>query len=127
MGFRLPTFNIMANLWKNPNDPSFGPPDVAVGCQLRAPGKQSVSLTTDPLAPTSLLVEWELLLPAGTDIADAFSSAFGVGDVVEVPAGSTRYYWVEIVDDVARGFPNEYRIAYIRKTFDFGLWPRPIP
>lgn len=76
-----------------------------------------------------------LLLPALTDIRDA-ACASGYTDIVEVPDGSGRWYSVEYVDDVAKGFTNEYRVAVLSKAFDDGYvsnhfpglkWPSPIP
>jgi len=75
----------------------------------------------------------QLLLPAGTDIRD--SSCGGSMDIVEVPAGSGRWYLVTMVDDIGKGFPNEHRYAHLFKTWGFtgngsGLtqpWPSPIP
>jgi hypothetical protein len=46
-------------------------------------------------------------------------------DTVEVPAGSGRYYAILAVDDVARGFENEYRLALAEPAYN--LWPVPIP
>lgn len=75
-----------------------------------------------------------LLLPAGTDIRD--TSCGHNFDIVEVPAGSGRWYEVMCVDDVGKGFDNEYRLATLGKAFDnnngdgnyLGLfWPTPIP
>lgn len=76
-----------------------------------------------------------LLLPAFTDIRD-----MGCGvpqDVVEVPSGSGRYYEVTGVDDVGKGFANEFRVAALVKAYDkpgvlpwsgSGIyWPIPIP
>jgi len=74
-----------------------------------------------------------LLLPAGTDIRDPYCG--GVGDLVEVPEGTGRWYVVILVDDVGKGFDNEYRLAAITKVsssvyvndFGFMIWPSPIP
>lgn len=74
-----------------------------------------------------------LLLPVGTDVRD--SSCGGEMDIVEVPAGTGRWYQVIAVDDVGKGFPNEHRLATLGKTWGFagngsGLtlpWPTPIP
>ena len=70
-----------------------------------------------------------LLLPAGTDIRDSTNYSFTVDktDMVEVPAASGRIYVVEWVDDVGKGFPNEFRVAAIAKASGWGLWPSPIP
>lgn len=44
--------------------------------------------------------------------------------IVEVPQGTGRYYMVVWVDDVGKGFVNEYRQAQIQKMRP---WPIPIP
>lgn len=75
----------------------------------------------------------QLLLPPGTDVRD--SSCGGQMDIVEVPAGSGRWYIVVGVDDFGKGFANEHRCAVLFKTWGFagngsGLvapWPTPIP
>jgi hypothetical protein len=63
-----------------------------------------------------------LLVAKGTDIRDKYTQP-GT-HYVEVPLASGRFYKIDLVDDVARGFTNEYRIAIIRKV---GTWPSPIP
>ncbi len=76
-----------------------------------------------------------LLLPALTDLRDGAGLVGAEPDVVEVPAGSGRWYAVEYVDDIGKGFPNEHRAALIYKIFEKispaqfpGLvWPVPIP
>jgi hypothetical protein len=73
-------------------------------------------------------------LPAGTDIRDEYCAG-NIYDLVEVPSGSGRWYTTSLVDDVAKGFPNEYRLAAIRKVsgsvfpgnFPGMTWPTPIP
>lgn len=63
-----------------------------------------------------------LLCPAGTDLRD-LECGTALNDVVEVPQGSGRWYAVLGVDDVAKGFPNEFRVATIAKCGGFGPWP----
>lgn len=63
-----------------------------------------------------------LLLPPLTDIQDCFNA--GGPDTVEAPAGSGRFYLVDMVDDLGKGFANEHRFALMEKT---GTWPSPIP
>jgi hypothetical protein len=65
---------------------------------------------------------WEVLLPSRTDVRDQLTS--GGTDVIECPAGTGRYYTVGLVDDVARGFDNEYRLAYVYRAY---VWTSPIP
>lgn len=74
-----------------------------------------------------------LLVPALTDIRD--NSCGTRADVVEVPADTRRWYNVSSVDDVGKGFPNEFRVATLAKggwfgdwvTYGFTPWPAPIP
>jgi len=117
MALRLPTFNLGCDIWRAAN-PTFNPPDVITTCQLRA--GNHVYTGTDPDQINAPF--WEILLPALTDIRDRISP--GGADIAEVPAGSGRYYKVQHVDDVAKGFANEYRLAHVSK---FGVWPSPIP
>lgn len=75
----------------------------------------------------------QLLLPAGTDVRDWAGT--GPADIVEVPSGSGRWYFVAAVDDAGKGFPNEHRFAWILKAsskipgsfYGTMVWPTPIP
>jgi hypothetical protein len=74
-----------------------------------------------------------LLLAAFVDVRD--SSCGGQMDVIEVPAGTGRWYLATLVDDIGKGFPNEHRAVSLYKIWNFagngaGLtapWPTPIP
>jgi len=74
-----------------------------------------------------------LLLPALTDVRSYLTT--GQADSVEVPAGSGRWYSVDSVDDIGKGFANEHRCAMLSQSSQFlnavqypGLtWPIPIP
>lgn len=66
---------------------------------------------------------WMLvMLPSATDIRPPNSA--GGADKVEMPAGSGRFYQVQFVDDIGKGFPNEHRFAILAQM---GVWPTPIP
>jgi hypothetical protein len=119
MPYSAPTLNITCNIFSNGAGPPNPPRLANVACQLRAPGKSSSGQDAQSLGWVFL---WSLCLSAGTDIRDPYSIA--LGDTVEVPAGSGRFYDVMIADDVAKGFANEYRIAMLRKRAG---WPTPIP
>jgi hypothetical protein len=73
----------------------------------------------------------ELLLPLLTDVRGTWNGV--VGDLIEVPAGSKRFYAVVGVHDVGKGFPNEYRLALIsysvfgNTTLVGGPFPAPVP
>lgn len=117
MPFTLPTFNLTANLF------TFGGPYVVPRattlCNL-SPGRRV------------MLDDWRLsmflLCPALTDIR--WSVLTSDGDYVEVPAGSGRWYFVRSLDDVAKGFANEYRVASLQPSANQhtgGGWPVPMP
>jgi len=117
MSFSLPTFNLECSIWLNPVGHAENPPDATSVCQLRAPGRRSSGQDSEH----TWYFLWELLVPALTDLRDWSQEQ---QSQVEVPSGSGRFYNVVVVDDVAKGFPNEYRIAFIHKRPD---WPIPIP
>jgi len=67
-----------------------------------------------------------LLLPAGTDVRDAWCASGE--DAVEVPVGSGRFYRALYVDDIGKGFSNEHRAVLLTKRGNaLGLWPTPVP
>lgn len=118
--FKLPNFNLDVNIWIPPHSPGLEPPDVVVKGQLRYTGKLS------PVSTTAAGGRWstmEVLLPKGTNVVD-LDNGLGSASIIEIPAGSKRYYRALYVDDVAKGFENEYRIVYVYKD---GTWPTPIP
>jgi len=122
MPYVLPTFNITCNIWHQMGAPVVPPttaPDIAdQPCQLRYPGRGPSEALFDMGPPGGEQV-WQpgmhLLLPPLVDIRDAL---MGTGaDVVEVPAGTGRYYGVHYVDDIGKGFPNEHRWAILIRFF----------
>jgi hypothetical protein len=143
MAFRVPTFSLSCFLWHTGGDVSL-PPDLTVACNLMMGGHPNPPVEPTPGA-TSLGIAlafarvMSLCLPKGTDVRPAFLTSTGDFDCVEVPGGSGRYYAVLGVDDVGKGFPNEYRLAAIvpftspiisSSLNTCGVsnpWPTPIP
>lgn len=121
MSFTLPTFNITCNVWSNGVNPLANPPRATFPCNL-AFGRR---VQNNPTAGGIPGIRMTLLLPVGTDIRSQFNAS-GY-DTVEVPAGSGRLYWVQGVDDIGKGFPNEHRAALIYATSGYGFWPTPTP
>jgi len=142
MAFNPPTFNLTCNVWTGQDWP-LPAPRLSPRCNL-AWGKrvQSAYFGSDEQQPpfTSAL----LLLSSGTDIRDTSCLSFPLGntvgqDIVEVPAGSGRYYYAIGVDDIGKGFSNEHRAAWLAKIIStppslahnvftgFPPWPIPIP
>jgi hypothetical protein len=110
MAFTLPTFNLTANVWHYAtwfgNFPTTIPaPDLVIACNL-AVGKRQAG---------GFISSMWLLCPALTDIRDEIHERFipSHGDIVEVPAGSGRYYGVAEMDDAGKGFANEHRVAQL--------------
>jgi len=132
MAFTVPNFNLLCDIWEGPF-PTKTRRLADVPCNL-AMGRRVQQLFIDPTNILTAPAAPSLLLPAGTDIRDVDCDVVD-SDFVEVPAGSGRWYIVLLVDDVAKGFDNEYRIAGIAKiseridsTAYAGLWwPAPIP
>lgn len=130
--FAVPNFNLTANVWHNPGiDPSaYPPPDATVICNL-ANGRVSHVLNSQQRLPaqSQLAASASILFPKLTDLRDA--SLVPNPDVVEVPSGSGRFYWVAFVDDIAKGFANEHRWAVCPKVWTNGFfnyrWPTPMP
>lgn len=131
MSFSVPQFPLTCNLFRGPWTARVlaSTPE----CNL-AYGRRVTQIFADvPIDNDVTSNAMQLLLPAGTDVRD-FSNWF-TPDVVECPAGSGRWYGVQSVDDVGKGFDNEYRLALIVKIYEAldpiaypGLfWPVPIP
>jgi hypothetical protein len=131
MAFTVPNFNLVCNIFSV----SGGVHVFRSNCPCNlAAGRRSSSITDAYSQDGGLATaSWALLVPKGTDIRD--SSCGGEMDLLEVPAGSGRFYLARGVDDIGKGFANEYRCVFIGKTWNFpgngsGLvapWPTPIP
>ena len=123
MAFVLPTFPITCSIWDAGTYPHGTARLTNVPCQLRAPAASQANVIVPVAGQT---VAMTLLLPALTDIRDSFNTPINSRDVVEVPEGSGRVYIVAIMDDIAKGFPNEHRYAILQKVVGFP-WPTPSP
>jgi hypothetical protein len=109
--------------------------DLETDCQLYLPPKTTGSEATVAQASATQITIGELLmpfvelrLPAGTDVLapvpwPIFASTYKT-DYVEVPKDSGRYYVVVYVEDAHKGFPNEYRVAFIRQLHYSGARPK---
>lgn len=133
--FTLPHFPLTMNIYKMTFPYNFLTKTfrVSVPCQLRAWGSHPRTQYVSAFPTGSIVGEVAVLCGPHTDIRD--NACSGASDLVELPAGSGRWYFVVYVDDVAKGDPNEYRQAYIAKAYtsadpnylNFPYWPSPIP
>lgn len=106
VAFSIPNFNLLANVWRNNGvGKTWAAPDLVSACNL-SPGRR-VNLNLG--AFDGVVVE--LLMPKLVDVRAAWNGV--QADVVEVPAGSRRAYFVFAVDDVGKGFSNEYRLVWL--------------
>jgi hypothetical protein len=113
--FFLPNFDLVCNIWRNATLIT-APPDLSPACQLRV-FKSGFFGIAGVNAGAMLLC-----LLAGTDIRPQGCATFH--DQLEVPALTGRFYNCIAVDDVGRGFPNQYRIALIEPNY--AIWTLPI-
>lgn len=134
MAFQVPTFNLSVGIHRCAAPYDFTTKvyhGVQLG-QLRGFGQFPRLNINSPTNVPQYTDATSVLFPAGTDVR--FYGAGGLThDVLEVPAGSGRWYIVMDVDDVAKGFANEYRWASVAKQVfpsfiaNWPLWPAPIP
>lgn len=135
MGYRVPSFPLSVNLWRRPTIVALAPTRTFMG--NLTPGKR-VMLVALPQSALTMGTPFvmELMVPKLTDVVGV-NAAIAM-DAVEVPAGSGRFYAVAHVDDVAKGFSNEYRLAVLYQLsthiqnitgnpWAAPVWPTPIP
>jgi len=119
MAWLPPTFNLVCDIYTGPlMIPPMVLPRLTSPCQLRF---YKTGQTVAATGPGSGVMS--LLFPAGTDVRPSIGFNVGAGDVIECPRGSGRGYSVLTVDDVAKGFPNEYRLAVCAQSSYVGGWP----
>lgn len=142
MGFVVPQMPLGVNIWNSTLVTNA--PTISTVCNL-SPGRRTFfagPVVTTNITLGALIVFGDLLeclLPKGTDIRGAQHA--GLDSIVECPKGTGRYYYVVWVDDVAKGFANEYRLALMKQcdlTFvsltnvisvfgNIPVWPVPTP
>jgi len=132
MVFSVPTFNVAVNVYTGPwltkvyratltGNFSFG----------RRVQQQALEFFGGPDNPGTF--QHLLLLPARSDVRS--KTVAPVADVIEIPALSGMWYQISAVGDVARDFPNEYRVACVVQIcqainpVDYSgcIWPVPMP
>lgn len=134
MAFRVPTFNLTCNLYRNPIAIP-GPPTSTFMVNLSA-GRRVMESGAGSFFFIGYAQVCYALCPKLTDIRAM--SNFAPVDILEIPAASGRYYYAMHVMDVAKGFANEYReVVLIQVNADtilalpypagIPLWPVPTP
>jgi hypothetical protein len=123
VAFRVPAMPLSISIWRNQGTLGlYTLPNLITVCNL-SPGRRVMANVG--------LMPMEFLFPKLTDVRAAWNS--GTQDLLECPSGSKRFYDVEFVDDVGKGFANEYRIVFAQyypngnTTLVDGPFPAPIP
>lgn len=128
MGYHLPTFNLVCNIWiqvdPGTSIPKPAPDLTGVPCNLQFARK---------IGSLAGFASW-VLLPKLTDVRSISLLGTSVS-MIECPAGSERWYIVSFVDDSMKGFATEYRVASCEQTMVYGgsavdpqwFWPTPYP
>lgn len=108
MAHQFPTFAADANIWREASWVAVLPPDVVTVASLimRKPTVFTIPAALD--LESGVVVE--LWFPPLTDVRGF--KGIPVHDFIEFPAGSGRVYRAIYVDDYAKGFPNEFRVAF---------------
>lgn len=126
MKHNLPRFPSLANIWRAGNAVT-NPPDLTTPAELHLTTQTGI-VTTVTTSRRELLQRM-IYLPKRTDVRPDWAA--GQGDNIELPAGSGRYYLAVDVDDIARDFPNEFRVAAVIPTNagvgPVTLWTMPMP
>lgn len=122
MPFRIPRFNLLADVYD-----FFGPPfSPRPQPRLTTPANLKLIKTAWGLSLLTASPEGTLLLvPIGTDIRPSDGFTLGPGDVIEFPQRSGRFYSAVGVEDVGKGFPNEYRCVAMVQAGYTGQFPIP--
>lgn len=133
--YTVPDFNLVCNVWKGElttridSWPFTGPgraADLTPICQLYIAGSSGANENRVSVSPfTNYFGNQgpgiELRLPIGTPVTHPYGLFTGATfDLVELPAGSGVYYVVYLALDRHKGFPNEYRLAYLAPAFRWG-------
>lgn len=134
MAFTVPDFNLPCNIYTGPWLTKVL--RLSPMCNL-AWGRRvnNTNLTGSFVPGGNVTILMTLLLPAGTDVRCAMQANPPVLDIIEVPAGSSRWYGVAAVDDIGKGFSNEHRGAVLTPIFPAldpvvfagSQWPTPMP
>lgn len=126
MAFVKPTLNILFNYWERDDwgfsgETPTAPTYANLAGQLR-PNAKNFTVISSILEGSSTQ---ELCLPA-SPLMNMPSWQDGdfpsYPDIVEVPSGSKRWYFIIDLEYVGKGFMNENRVALIVKTSTWDYW-----
>jgi hypothetical protein len=131
MAFVVPEFPLAVDIYTGPF--STRVLRVSTVCNLALGRRGTIGALQDVSPGAPFTGPMYVLFPRGTDVRDLAGTNTDE-DLLDIPAGSGRWYFVQLVDDVGKGFANEHRYAAVSKAsgaFDpaaFGAmrWPTPL-
>lgn len=116
MPFVIPQMPLLCQVWHNwvASAEKYTVPNMSnLPCNL-SQGRRSLDVSSEPTKTifgiTCYGLVTELMVPKLTDIRGWISTPV-LQDLIECPQGSKRLYSVLAVDDVGKGFANEYRLV----------------
>lgn len=116
MAFVVPQMPLSVNVWSN-YDQSVDPVPPVIAPSFNVPGNLAMGRREFQDESGSGYTMYALF-PAGTIINDG-QVVSPNEDLVEIPAGTGRYYTVMYADNVGMGFANEHVMAVIMKALAF--------
>lgn len=122
MAYRLPLFNLLANIWDCSTPADGDPTWVNVPCQKYIRSRMMLDVTPQAEADWWMLWQPPIQLRCPSDHA-AFSGRphDWSHTIYEVPAGSGQYYRIFWSELQHQGFPNEYAVQVATQCDDSGL------
>jgi hypothetical protein len=109
MSFNVPEMPLAVNIWSFGTGPPAPPRVVTMG--NLSYGRRVLGMPDTFNLFDAGSVTAQLLLPPKTDVRGQYQA--GGSDLLEVEAGSGRFYICLWVDDFGRGFANEHRFAIL--------------
>jgi len=117
MPFRVPTFNVWAEVIQVPSFDARG----WSRCQMRGPVNTHVPFRAGEALGATLRAPWEFLFPTGSDVRDGRMVSSGQGDRIYLGGSSRLIFEVYWVGDKAPGFTNEYRLVFAIQVIEGGV------
>jgi hypothetical protein len=129
--YNLPNFNLVVSIWRwQATVPPTGSPAVTTTGNLTPGRRFFLAINAEQPTTSTPFGDYQtsqnLLLPKGTDVRVGWMlGAMNThSDIILLPTYPGSYWYAVSMCDVARGFPNEYRMIGL---FPIAPWVVPVP